>query len=102
MSIPNHVPFGARQAVSKRWHKAKAIKRMEREPDADTVRMRTLHAARGMVVRDGCSWKDGKRIEWRVIRSIEGRTDQFDVLVTGESIDTCGRRNLRGKYGVRL
>jgi hypothetical protein len=32
MSLPNHIPFGARQAVSKRWNAIKAAKRMERGP----------------------------------------------------------------------
>jgi hypothetical protein len=72
------------------------------EPDADTMRKRALDDARGQLVREGCSWRNGIERQWRVIRSVVGRTDQYDVIRTGQIIDTCGRRKLRSKYGVRL
>jgi len=102
MSLPNYVPYGARQAVSKRWHEAKSKLRMERGPDADTMRKRALYDAKGQLVREGCTYRDGKVVTWRIVRSVAGRCDQFDIIASGQLRETAGKRLIRAKYGARL
>jgi hypothetical protein len=92
MSIPNHIPYGARQATSKRWHEAKAKKRMERGPDADTLRKRAQHDAKGMILRRGCDYTSYGESNWEVRRSIAGRVDQQDLLSNGQPFITGGPR----------
>ena len=92
MSLPKYIPFGARQAVSKRWHEAKAIKRMERGPDAETMRKRALFDAKGAILREGCKYSIDFDENWQVRRSIEGRIDQQDLLSNGQPFVTGGPR----------
>jgi hypothetical protein len=98
MPLPNHIPFGARQAVSKRWHEAKAAKRMEREPDADTMRKRALDDARGQLVREGCTYTATGQTDWQVRRSVDGRVDQFDLVASGATLRTAGPRKLPPRF----
>lgn len=66
-----------------------------REPDADTLRRRALHDARGQVIREGVTYRgDGSETPWRVCRSLRGRVDQFDVIVAGRVWRTGGPRKL--------
>ena len=71
---------------------AQARARMERVPDADTLRQRTLEDARGQTLREGVTYGDGRVIAWRVRRSQTGRTNQVDVLANGRVRETCGAR----------
>jgi hypothetical protein len=88
-----------RRAVAQAWARrsraAQAAARMARGPDADTLRRRTLHDARGRVVHEGCTYfGDGRIVPWRVVRSVRGRTDQFDVIVGERLWKTCGPRRV--------
>lgn len=72
-------------------------------PDkGDTLRRRALDDARGLVVREGCTFTAKAMKLWRVVRSMDGRTDQFDVRINGKLVDTCGRRKLRSTYKIFL
>lgn len=99
MSIPYYVPSDKRAGVSQRWHEAKARKRMSVPVDADTVRRRALHDARGQVLREGVTFfGDGAVFNWQVRRSLSGRTDQFDLVANGEIFKTCGQRSLPVRF----
>lgn len=94
MSIPNWVPRASRRQFSELGNRAKAALRLERGCDADTLRLRALHDARGQQLREGRTYSAAGVIHWRVIRSLHGRTDQRDVLVNNELFRTCGPRRL--------
>lgn len=93
MSLPNHIPLAKRSAVSQRWHEAKAVKRLQREPDFETVRMRALHDAKGKVLREGVTYTASGATNWQVRRSIAGRINQFDLIANNSVVRTCGRRS---------
>jgi hypothetical protein len=66
---------------------------MERGPDADTLRRRALHDARGQIVREGVTYfGDGRVVPWSVRRSVRGRVDQFDIVLAGVLWRTGGPR----------
>lgn len=62
----------------------------QRAPDADTLRRRALHDARGTVVFTAML-PDGSRVS--VQRSVHGRTDQLDVVGASGCLFT-GRADL--------
>lgn len=95
MSLPNYIPYGARQAVSKRWNAIKAQKRMERGIDADTLRKREAFDAKGQVLREGCNYTVDREENWQIRRSIEGRIDQQDLLSNGQPFVTGGPRIIK-------
>ena len=64
------------------------------ELDADTLRKRALHDARGQVVREGCDYDSHGEKNWKVQRSIYGRITQFDLLANGQPVESTGPRNL--------
>ncbi len=94
MSLPNWVDKHKRSEFSARLHAAKASKRAKLGADADTLRKRALHDARGMVLHEGTTYENGTEKRWRVIRSIAGRTNQLDVFVNDALWRTCGPRRL--------
>lgn len=92
-------PRALRRAVAQEWarrsHAAQAARRMERGPDADTLRARALHDARGQLVREGVTYfADGRVVPWRVERSRRGRVNQLDVIVSGQLWRTAGARRI--------
>jgi hypothetical protein len=91
-------PRAERPAVAREWARrsnaAQSAARIAREPDADTLRRRALHDARGQLIREGRTYSAAGAKHWRVIRSLRGRTDQRDVIVDGQLIRTCGPRRL--------
>lgn len=102
MEALRRYPKSQRRAVAQEWARrsnaAQAQKRMERGPDAETVRKRALHDSRGQVLRSGVCYKAGKEIAWQVRRSIHGRTNQLDLVSNGRVIQTCGKRNLPKQF----
>ena len=69
--------------------------------DADTLRRRALYDARGQVVREGVTYfGDGRETPWLVQRSMEGRSDQFDVLVSGKLWKTGGTRDINKCFSM--
>lgn len=71
------------QAMARRSNEVQAAARLLREPDADTLRWRALHDARGQVIREGVTYTAGKETRWLVCRSRAGRTNQVDLVVDG-------------------
>ena len=92
MSIPYYVPPSERSAVSAAWNKAKAQKRMERGADADTLRSRALHDARGTVIREGITYRSTGETKWVIRRSVTGRTDQYEFVANGKIKLVAGPR----------
>jgi hypothetical protein len=93
-----------RRAVAQSWarrsHATRAARRMERGPDADTLRRRALHDARGQIVRAGVTYfGDGRVVLWSVRRSVRGRVDQFDMIVGARVWRTGGVRRVAGWLG---
>ena len=84
MSLPNHIPKHRRSAVSQRWHEAKARRRMEREPDFETQRLRALWDAKGQTIREGCTMRAAGTTHWILRRSVHGRVNQVDLLIDGQ------------------
>lgn len=89
----------ARAARGRAWGLASArvmaARRQGRALDPDTLRRRALHDARGTVLREGCTFfGDGRVVPWSVRRSLRGRTDQLDVVVSGRLWRTAGPRRL--------
>ena len=69
---------------------AREKKRMERGPDADTLRKRAMHDARGKVLREGVTFRgDAPLDSWAVVRSVKGRVTQCDCVLNGEVVLTC-------------
>ena len=86
-----------RREVARDWaHRSNAVQstaRIERGPDAETVRMRALYDARGQIVRQGVTFfGDGREVPWMVCRSRCGRVNQFDFVANGVVKLTAGPR----------
>ncbi len=85
------------QQWARRSQAVQSAKRMAREPDADTVRRRALHDARGQVLREGVTYfGDGRIVPWCVRRSLRGRTNQLDIVAGGAVWRTAGARRISG------
>jgi hypothetical protein len=92
-------PRSERRAVARDWGRrsqvAQAAKRMERGPNAETVRRRALHDARGDVIREGITYRgDGRIIPWCVRRALGGRVNQVEIVVDGRVWRTGGARRI--------
>ena len=37
--------------------------------------------ARGHIIREGCSWTGARLQTWRIVRSVNGRLNQVDLIV---------------------
>ncbi len=74
----------------KRGAATRARNRLERGVDADTLRFWAADWARGLPVRE--IWSDGFVL--RVVRSMRGRSGQFDVWLGANFWKTCGPRRL--------
>ena len=87
-----------RRAVARLWaqrsNAVQAAARRARVPDADTLRRRALHDARGQTVREGTTYTAAAEIAWRVARSRHGRSNQLDVIVNGRIWRTAGARRI--------
>ena len=67
---------------------------MERDVDADTLRKREAYAAKGTILREGCTYTATGKTDWQVRRSIAGRVDQLDLVANGSVFKTSGPRKL--------
>lgn len=88
------------QQMARRSNEVQATKRLNREPDADTLRWRALWDAKGSPTdRAGCTYTSGGEIHWEVRRSLRGRTNQYDLIANGSLVKTCGRRRMPRRFG---
>lgn len=97
-------PRRERRAMAQQWARrsngVQFANRIARGPDAETLRLRALHDARGKIVRDGVTYfGSGRVVGWCVRRSFAGRVDQFDVVVDGVVWRTGGTRWVRRWMG---
>lgn len=87
-----------RRKVAAEWGRrsqaVQAEQRLNRDPDAETVRRRALDDRRGTVIRAGVTYRATGETIWAVAHSRAGRTDQFDVVADGRLWRTCGNRRL--------
>lgn len=75
-------------------------RRMEREPDAETVLRRAQHDARGQLVAEGHTYTAHAVTYWQVVRSRIGQYRQFDEIVDGVVCRTGGVRALASWLGI--
>jgi hypothetical protein len=98
MTFPNHMRPAKRRELGREWGlrsvEARECARLATGPDADTLRRRALHDARGTILRHGCIYTANAETHWQVVRSVAGRTDQRDILVNNQLHRTCGPRRL--------
>tara|TARA_R110000868_G_scaffold411211_1_gene702390 strand:- start:72 stop:401 length:330 start_codon:yes stop_codon:yes gene_type:complete len=92
-------PRRERRAVAQSWagrsHATQAAARIARGPDADTLRRRALHDARGQIVRVGVTYfGDGRVVPWCVRRAVAGRSDQLEIFAAGVLWRTGGPRRV--------
>lgn len=76
---------------------------MERPVDADTLRWRALHDAKGIVLREGVTYRASGVTTWQLRRSLDGRVNQVDLIINGIVWRTGARRDAekaikRGKW----
>lgn len=92
-------PKAERRAVAREWgRRSQAVQnaaRLTRGPDAETLRRRAEHDARGTVLREGITYcGDGRVISWCVRRAVVGRVNQLEIVVAGRVWRTGGRRRM--------
>lgn len=96
MNFPYHVQGMRRVELGRRWGKRSAVARQrirdEVGPDAETVRMRGLHDAKGTVEREGTTYRSTGITHWQVRRAIWGSVDQFEFVANGHVKLCAGRR----------
>lgn len=67
---------------------------------ADDVRERALKDAKGMILREGMSYRidypEGK--PWQKRRALSGRTNQVEIVFNGEIVKTTGETLLTGQW----
>ena len=98
MSLPNWCAINARSELGKAWAAARGRKRMGAGVDAETLRSRARDDARGTVLRHGCTYAAGAETAWQVVRSVDGRVTQFDLVANCEIVRTAGRRRLPARF----
>lgn len=76
-----------------RWQRERAERIANPPPvDADTLRWRALHDARGMVLREGATYRASGATTWCVRRALRGRVNQVEILVDGIVWRRCSLR----------
>lgn len=84
------------KACARHRSKARWARPQVRELDADTARWWALAQARGLVLREGVTYRgDGTVTPWQVRRAKAGRTDQVEIVADGAVVRTVGRTRLR-------
>jgi hypothetical protein len=79
----------ARGLASQRVQRAK---RATREIDADTLRLRALHDAKGQTERQGCDYSASGETHWQIRRSVAGSVRQRDLVLNGRCVRTGAKR----------
>lgn len=91
-------PKHQRSAVAREWahrsNAAQAAARLTRPIPWEDQLARARHDARGQVVREGCTYRAGATIPWRIVRSVHGQHRQFEIIVAGRLWRTGGARRI--------
>ena len=98
MSLHYWCAKSERSALCKALAAAKERKRVAAGVDANTLAWRAKDGRRGTVLRSGCTYSATGRIEWLVRHSIEGRSDQLDLVANGHVVKTVGSRRLPRRF----
>ena len=69
--------------MARESNRVQALARLSRPVDADTLRCRALHDARGFLLREGVTYRTGMETHWQLRRSLCGRVNQVDIVVAG-------------------
>lgn len=84
-----------RSAKASEWGKRSAKQRQPPPIDWETVRYRSLQDRRGTVIRNGLTYTGaGNAVQWVIRHSINGKSNQLDVLVNGSVLLTAGERRI--------
>jgi len=98
ISALNRYPKQERRKVAQEWARrsnaVQSVARIASGVDADTLRSRALHDARGAVIREGHTYRSTGTTHWQIRRSLRGRTDQRDIVFDGALFRTCGPRRM--------
>jgi len=100
VSFPLYVKGLARVELGRRWGEFSAEKRRLTvgEPDDYTLRRRAEDDARGMVVREGATYRASGVTYWQVRRTVAGRCDQFDFVANGRVKLCAGPRKFPKEF----
>ena len=98
MSLPYWCAKSDRSELGKALAAAKARKRIAAGVDAETLIWRAKDDRRGTVLRTGCTYSASGCVEWRICHSVEGRSDQFDLVSNGVTVRTAGRRRIPARF----
>jgi hypothetical protein len=89
-------PKSQRRIIAQEWaRRSNAVQsaaRMERGPDAETVRYRALRDTRGKIIAHGCVYSANGARPWQIVRSQRGRTNQVDLDINGALFRTGSLR----------
>lgn len=105
------IPWRNRRAKAQEWARrshAPDSKRVQRRlangPDFTTILARALHDRRGQLVRRGHLYRgDGRVQAWRIVHSVTGRTDQYDIMLDGRLHLTGGPAIIAAEMpGIKL
>ena len=105
------IPWRKRKAKAREWalrshgpDSLRVRRRIDAGPTLETLVWRAKQDRRGTVVRSGHLHRgDGRTQAWAVRWSVEGRTDQYDVLLDGVLWRTGGRERVEEWIpGLRL
>ncbi len=69
--------------MARRSNEVQAAARLLRPVDADTMRWRALHDAKGQLLREGVTYRASGETRWQLRRSVAGRVNQVDLIVDG-------------------
>jgi hypothetical protein len=83
LRYPKHERRAVAQEWARRSNAVQSAARMAREPDFDTLRWRALDDARGLILREGTTYRCGQETNWQLRRSLHGHSNQVDLLVNG-------------------
>ena len=99
-------PRHLRSAIAREWARrsnaVQSLRRAEREPRFQPPRAPPLYDARGQILREGVCYTATKTLAWKVVRSLRGRTDQFDLVSNGRVVRTCGARRMPKDFRPKL
>lgn len=96
-------PRAERRAVAQEWARrsqaVQAERRLQRGPDAETLRWRAAQDARGQIIREGVTYfGSGRVVPWCVRRSIAGRVNQFDAVAGGNVVIAASWRHIARRF----
>ena len=88
MQALKRYPKHMRSAIAREWaqrsNAEQSAARIARPVDADTLRWRAMHDAKGQLLREGCTYTATTVTRWEARRSVLGSVKQVDLIVNGQ------------------